>query len=364
MGTTTQHDSAAAATADDGDLVVTSSTDSADDIAAGLATVLRGEAEPDETDDADVPADDAETTDDKAEDPAEGDDEPAVPARDDRSERQKELDRIAKASRKDAERKHADTKAELERAQQRIRDLETKGNDERFKPRTVQPHEVPATEDAALAKVLKQRTDLGAKPAQESFDDYGTFEQKRDEWLEQSGALKREEELIRRQVADRLNEQSAANARSARDLVEGHEGRVAAYRVAHPTYDKDLEAVGDLRPSPLMQQALMEAEDGPAIIHYLAQHPEEAKKLVALSPMSGVTAIGRISASLAAKSQARPNPTAGIPPRISKAPRPQGSVLGSGKGANTAVDLDDPNMTQEEYMKRRDEIDRQKRNRR
>lgn len=373
MGTTTLHDSANAAQVDDGDLIAASTTDSPEDIQAGLDTILRGEEAPegDEDDDPDTDpnaeAAEAVAAEDSTDGAAEGEEEevPAEPVRDERSARQKELDRIAKAARKDAEQKHATTKAELDAANARIRDLESGRNADRFKPHTIQPHDVPASGDAALAKVLKQRQELGPKPDQGNYEDFDAFEKKRDEWLEQSGALKREEELIRTQAADRINAQSAANAEAARTLVEGHENRVAAFRKTNPTYDKDLEAVADVRVPEFMQQALMEAEDGPAIIHYLAKHPEEAKKLVALSPLSGVTAIGRISASLAAKSQARPTPlNAGVPPRISRAPRPQGTVLGAGKGATTAADLDDPNLSQAEYNRRRDEMDRQKAHRR
>lgn len=80
--------------------------------------------------------------------------------------------------------------------------------------------------------------------------------------------------------------------------------------------------------------AMMEAENGPDIAHYLGSHDEEAEKVAAMSVSAQIRAIGRLEAKLAAE-PAKPK-------QPSKAPAPITPVGGKSGGANDAPqDTDD-----------------------
>ena len=113
----------------------------------------------------------------------------------------------------------------------------------------------------------------------------------------------------------------------------------AAVSKAQSKYDDWDEVVGDIKPTTPWSYALMEADNGPDIAHYLGTHPAEVKRIASLSPSSQFREIGKLELKL----QAPPEP----PKKPSKAPAPIEPVKGDAKVTDELA----PQMDFEKYMK-------------
>ena len=100
------------------------------------------------------------------------------------------------------------------------------------------------------------------------------------------------------------------------------------------------EIVGELKPSSPLHAAIMEADNGEDIAHYLGTHIDEANRIVALSPRAQVREIGKLETKLAAEP---PKPKA-----PSKAPAPITPITGT-KAAEVAEVKD--GMSYQDFVK-------------
>lgn len=96
--------------------------------------------------------------------------------------------------------------------------------------------------------------------------------------------------------------------------------RYDEYASENPEYREIAEAAGTKAFAPHINQAVLYAENGPQIDHYLLTHPLEADKLGAMHPTTAAIEIGKISATLSAKPNIKP----------SNAPDPIETVGGGG----------------------------------
>lgn len=91
-----------------------------------------------------------------------------------------------------------------------------------------------------------------------------------------------------------------------------------------------------------LSTALMALDNGPDVLYYLANNPEEAQAIVDSGPMKATVAMGRIDSMFAAKEEAKKT----APRKVSKAPAPppvnKGSSVakGSVNPSDEDVDLD------------------------
>lgn len=118
--------------------------------------------------------------------------------------------------------------------------------------------------------------------------------------------------------------------RQASTLVDAYQERKTAFEADHPDFD-DLVMDDGLKISPAMSQAILEAEDGPAIAYHLAQNPDMAERLAKLSPAQAVYEIGKISTRLA-------NP-----------PRPRAEPIRPLSARNSAAEKSPSEMSMDEY---------------
>lgn len=128
------------------------------------------------------------------------------------------------------------------------------------------------------------------------------------------------------------------NQRQHQQTVEQQfQQRSQEYAKAHPDFD---QAVDQLASSvsfhPAIVDAIGNSDHGPAVVHYLAQHLDEADALSRLPPHLAAVRLGRIEAQV---STAKPKP-------VTNAPNPP-PTLGGGK-ATIAKNPDE--MTQAEWL--------------
>lgn len=121
-------------------------------------------------------------------------------------------------------------------------------------------------------------------------------------------------------------------------LAQQYATREADYAASHPEYTEALEAftsiAGDNQPE--LAEVLMTSDHGPAVVHYLGSHLDEAVNILAMPPYLAAAALARIEARVSAP---KPKPT-------TNAPAPVPTLSGS-----AAVSKDPSKMTYAEYKK-------------
>lgn len=376
----------------DEDIVMESTTDSPEQIAAGLGVTLDSLPEGGEPEAA------------PAEEPvaAEGDAEPVAADAGEEAEpvgevtpqpnvgkttraprpQRKTVDGAAAAARRQANGKIAVLETENEALKRRLAELTVgqvaahpAGGTETpvaartpvvTEPVAVDPSEIPDTHPE-VAKAVAQRTALGAKPKQEDFDSFDAFEEARDAYIEARARIGARIEFVREDVARRESIARTEANRAAQETVARFSESVEVARAAHADYDEKMEHAtragwtigGDLR------TALLESPVGGEVTYYLVSNPEELARINSLSPHRAIAALGAIEDRIQAAGgrvapQATRQPVSTPRPaatRTTRAPEPQKVLLGDFSGSVKPVDLNDPNISLAEYNRARDEMD-------
>lgn len=122
-------------------------------------------------------------------------------------------------------------------------------------------------------------------------------------------------------LSERDKRQSAERETTERTkTVESWNKRVAAITAEMPDFEEVITS-SDVPMTQPMEQAILESEIGPKLAYYLANNPEEAEKIAAMSPIGAIRTLGRIEERLAtAKPEVKPtNAPAPIKPLGSRA---------------------------------------------
>lgn len=119
------------------------------------------------------------------------------------------------------------------------------------------------------------------------------------------------------------------------ELGRQHEAREQAFSVQHPDYQEAADAFVSMAGHNVpLAEVLMSSEHGPAVVHYLGTHLDEAAQVVQLPPHLAALAVARIEARVAA-----PKPTA-----PTKAPNPPPTL-----GGSAVVSKDPARMSYADY---------------
>lgn len=108
-------------------------------------------------------------------------------------------------------------------------------------------------------------------------------------------------------------------------LQEGWEEKVAR---ADSKYDDFDEVVGELKPTSPWSMAVMEAENGDDIAHFLGTNLKEAQRIASLPPVSQIREIGKLEAKFLAEPAKPKTP--------SKAPAPIAALTGTSPAVSDA----------------------------
>jgi hypothetical protein len=192
----------------------------------------------------------------------------------------------------------------------------------------------PLAQDAVTAKPeTKAAEGRPDKPKLENFDSYDKWQDAQDEYLEKLAEWKVDQrEQVRNEQArqQQAQQQQAAIAKTWTERLEATRARI-------PDFDDVVQgAIADhnVQISRAMSEAITESEQGPDVVYYLAKHPDEARRISALSPLAAAREIGKIE--LKVTPEAEPDKTAEV--KVSKAPPPVKPV---GSKASTGKTLDD-----------------------
>ena len=177
----------------------------------------------------------------------------------------------------------------------KIRDLEAQ-----LVQRTAAPEAKPA-----VATPPAPTKDANGKPVLASYETYEDYVEALAEW-------KIEQRESKRVQADAAKQHQTAWQKKIEDAKAKLED-----------WDDVVNSATDVPVTPAMQQAIFEMEQGPLVVHYLASHPAEAKRISELSPLSQARELGKIEDKVSTKTEPETKPA------VSRAPRPPSTVRGS-----------------------------------
>jgi len=130
-----------------------------------------------------------------------------------------------------------------------------------------------AAEPAAPAAPLAP-----AKPKVEDYPDYDTYVEALIEWRADAIAEKKINDRFQsQQTAEQQEEQN----RRAKEIFEAHEARITEAKSRYDDFD-EVVSQPDVHISTVMRDGILLSERGPDIAYYLATHPEERTRLLAL----------------------------------------------------------------------------------
>lgn len=172
---------------------------------------------------------------------------------------------------------------------------------------------------------------------QESYDTaMEGYETKRDERIARKVAAETEQRLVRNRQDELMRQ------------------RIEVAKVDIPDFVEVIEAKDRLRPEiPLhVQAAIIESELGPQLAYHLAKHPDDEKRIFALTPAKALLELGKIEQTYMKAATPKANGVTQSPPRIetTRAPVPITPMKADGGIVNT--DLSAP-MGFQEYRKAR-----------
>ncbi len=224
------------------------------------------------------------------------------------------------------------------------------------------------------AKFESARKAIGAEPKQEDFEDYTEFRKAERTYDRKLAALDAREADAHVRAGETARTDAAAGAEAARKTFDTFSERQNATRSRHADYDAVMEAGKNIPFTGAyfkdIQRAVVEMEEGPELVYYIAKHPEELQKLqsqpsvyLALAELGRLASVATaaVSAATAPAGATQTGPattvvTAKAP--VSKAPLPQGTTLGGGSSLTattpeTAKDYQEYKRIRESQIKAR-----------
>ena len=166
--------------------------------------------------------------------------------------------------------------------------------------------------------------ELGEEPKPEMFNDM----------FEYARALA--EYTADKKLMERDNEEKARQAKAEQEAkFQAWADRVNAAKNELPDFD-DMVQSSDVRVSDPVRDAIIESENGPKILYWLAENTDFAKKLADMSVVSAVREIGKIEARFEKAKDPEPKPVVGK----SKAPAPINPLRGAVNTVDANMDAD------------------------
>ena len=232
-----------------------------------------------------------------------------------------------------------------ERAEETTEKDPEKATTRRFERRIDRAHKRAAEAQARAELLAQELAEIKAKsqppqvspnaPRMEDFTDVQEYAK--------AYAAHEKTQAIKEYEAKQRQEATQAQSRK---MAQEWESKVSKAQAKYDDWD---EVVGDIKPTTPWAYAMMEADNGHDIAHYLGTHSAEVKRISALSPSSQFREIGKLELKL--QTPAEP------PKKPSKAPAPIEPVKGDAKSSGDDIE---PQMDFEKYKKIGDKMFRRR----
>lgn len=205
-----------------------------------------------------------------------------------------------------------------------------------------------AEREAEYWKVRAQANDKQppAKAAETTERPVRTNFADEDAYLDALADFKVEEKLAARDAKQAQEQQQRSRVEAATKVATSWEERKEAARAEIADFDQVMEGA-DHPVRNHVAELIMEHDQGPKLMHHLAQHPEEIDKLNEMSPAKAAFELGKLAVKFekapVADSSSKPVAT------VSKAPPPAARSVGAGRSTETPIG----ELPMEDYVKLR-----------
>ena len=182
---------------------------------------------------------------------------------------------------------------------------------------------------------LKARTAIKSEPDPEDYSDRNKYAEDREAWKKaETAKIKAETEKEIRQ-----KQQQEAQEAQLEKQKEGYLKSRAEVMKDDPKYheyEKDIDKVVEAFEAPEIQDLILAAsKQGPLIVSYLGQNPDELEEIASASPRERVFRMGKLIAKLEAKPaktiSTAPNPTRSEKGSAPRTPAPSGKAYDPSK---------------------------------
>jgi hypothetical protein len=159
------------------------------------------------------------------------------------------------------------------------------------------------------------------RPQAESFSTYDEYVEALADWKLGEREKQREQAEAERKARD-----------EQKQVADAWNKRVEQAKQKHDDYD-DVIAEAEIPITNAVRDALLTSEHGPELAYYLAQNPEECKRIAALQPVAAIRELGKLEA----KFEKAPEPEK---PKVTKAPPPPKPVAARASAEKSIHDED------------------------
>lgn len=169
------------------------------------------------------------------------------------------------------------------------------------------------------------------KPKESDFTTHDDYIEAITDWKIEQREKTREDQA--RQAEAKTNQEKQ---------FKSHRDRVDGFRKTHTDFDETLENVEDIGVSRAMQELIIGSENGPELMHALAQNREEFERINSLPPIAAARELGKFETKFLEKSStsSHKKKTTSTPPPV--------NPVNAGK-SGTRKSISDPNLSQAEY---------------
>ena len=216
-----------------------------------------------------------------------------------------------------------------------------------------------ARREETVAPTAPTTTD--AEPKSEDFPTFEEFTRATAKWAAKAERQALEQDTRKLDEERRRAYQQSQDREYQTSVETSHFQRLDAARLDIPDFDAVVDAAIDLPVPPPMKSVIMNEEQGPRLMYYLCQHPEECERIARLAPTPQLVALGRLItkienevATTAAPVEDTPKPVAKKAAPVSKLPPPPKTV-GGGTAAST-VPLDELSYAEYRDLRNQQEL--------
>lgn len=126
-----------------------------------------------------------------------------------------------------------------------------------------------------------------------------------------------------------------------------HNARVESFKETHEDFDETMENVNTIPMSLAVQESILDSDHGPEMMYALASDPKEFKRICSLPPLQAAREMGKLETKFIKSTSTTPET------KTTRAPKPVTPVRTRGVGV--VKDLNDPNISYEDYKRLRNE---------
>lgn len=192
--------------------------------------------------------------------------------------------------------------------------------------------------DKKAAETVAPPVKEEAKPDKDKFATHDEYMEALTDWkVEQKLALVRKQDVEDKKKSAEITKKQTYHARAV------------AFAQDHDDFDEALNSVKTPM-SPAVEQAIFESEVGPEIAYTLAKNPKEFERLCNLPYGTAMREMGKLEVKFS-----KPDPKTSVTTTATTTKAPKPVTMVRPRSTTTAKDISDPNLTQREYNRLREE---------